>query len=59
MTKKEAEAGNTPYTFKKAMASAPQLVTMRASLVSRVMVNTNTIQNIMKDSEKNFASSFG
>jgi hypothetical protein len=47
----KAAAGTTPYTFKKAIDSAPQLVTINASLVSRATVNMNIIQNIIRDSE--------
>lgn len=56
---KAVAAGTTPYTFKKAMASAPQLVTMSVSLVSRDIVNTKMIQNIIDDNEKNFTNSCG
>jgi hypothetical protein len=54
---KMVAAGTTPYTFKNDIASAPQLVTIRVSLVSRAMVNINTIQNIMDDKAKNFGNS--
>ena len=56
---KAAAAGTTPYTFKNAIASDPHVVTINASLVSRVMVKMKTIQNIIIASDRDLTTSFG
>jgi hypothetical protein len=46
-------------TLRNAIDSAPQLVTIKVSFVSLVIVNTNTIQNIIELKEKNLTNSLG